>query len=342
MKTQDERRSFLKYLLSLSTFIAGSTLSLDKNNGLSTGNIRRAEAQGARSPHKRIKKIAVEEHWGSAQSLEQIEQRLKDMDSNGIDMQVLSSVFHNERLSPSDAAALARRMNDELSKVVEKYPKRFFAFAAISHQDAEAAAKEMERAVKQLGFRGAIISEHLLADEHLYNKKYGMIWEAAEKLDIPIYFHFAGTLKGAIGMGTDISMQSLEMILSGLFDKYPGLKIILGHMGEAMPFWLWRIDNRWKKDKGVSPEMPESKLSKAPGEYFKKHFYVATSGQFSIPVLQLAHSVMGAERILFAVDYPPESNIDAVQFIESAPIDDDDKEKICHLNAEKLFKIKTS
>lgn len=340
MEGQNERRSFLKSMFSLSAFIAGSTMSFKKNLNFKEWYVSQAKAQEKDSTYKRLKKIAIEEHWGGgSQGLAQIPERLKDMDSAGIEIQVLSSVFHNERLTPADASAQARRMNDELSKVVEKYPDRFAAFAAISHQDTEAAAKELERAVKQLGFKGAIISEHLLLDEHLYEKKYGIIWKTAEQLDVPIYFHFAGTLKGAIGMGTDISMQSLEMILSGIFDEYPGLKIILGHMGEAMPFWMWRIDNRWLKDEGRAPEMPESNLPKAPGEYFKKNFYVATSGQFSIPVLQLAYSVLGADRILFAVDYPPESCMEAARFIESAPICDEDKEKICHLNAEKLLKI---
>lgn len=339
MENQNERRSFLKGLLSLSAFIAGSRLSFSKNWMFKNGKLKMAGAQAMAATGRRFKKVGIEEHWGSMQGLSQIEERLKDMDEAGIDMQVLSSVFHNERLTPDKAAEQARRMNDALYEVVEKYPEKFSAFAAISHQDTEAAAKELERAVKQLGFRGAMISEHFLQDEHLYEKKYGVLWETAENLDVPLYFHFAGILEGAIGMGADISLRSMEMIEHRIFDEYPDLKIILGHMGEAMPFWLWRLDNRWSKDKDREPKMPGSDLPKAPGEYFKDHFYVATSGQFSVPVLQLAYSVLGADRILFAVDYPPESCMEAARFIESAPICDEDKEKICHLNAEKLFKL---
>jgi predicted TIM-barrel fold metal-dependent hydrolase len=339
MEMRDERRSFLKYLFSLSTFIAGSTLSLSKSNGLMTGKAIGAEAQGSRSPHKRIKKIAVEEHCGK-DVLAGIEARLKDMDNAGIDMQVLSSVFGSSLFSPSDATAEAISMNDELSKVVAKYPQRFSAFAKISLQDVDANAKEFERAVQQLGLKGAIISEHLFdSGANLYDKKYGPIWETAEKLDVPVFFHFGGALEGVIGMGAVITLQVMRLIENGIFNQHPGLKIILGHLGEAMPFWLYRIDDRWQADKNRTPKSTASDLPKSPGQYFKDNFYVNTSGQFSVPVLQLARTVLGADRILFAVDYPVESAVEASQFIETAPISDGDKEKICHLNAEKLFRL---
>jgi predicted TIM-barrel fold metal-dependent hydrolase len=339
MATQDERRSFIKYLLSLTTFIAGSTLSVNKSNGLIAGRIGSANAQSSGSFRKRIKKIGVEEHCGK-EVLAGIDGRLKDMDNAGIDMQVLSSVFGSSLLAPEEATLEAKRMNDELSKVVAKYPQRFSAFAKISLQDVDANAKELERAVKQLGLKGAIISEHLFdGGVNLYDKKYGPIWETAEELEVPVFFHFGGALEGVIGMGAVITLQVMGMIEHGIFNQHPGLKIILGHLGEAMPFWLWRIDDRWLADKNRTPRPQASDLPKSPGQYFKDNFYVNTSGQFSATVLQFVCSVLGAERILFAVDYPVESAIEGAKFIESAPISDGDKEKICHLNAEKLFKI---
>jgi 5-carboxyvanillate decarboxylase len=134
-------------------------------------------------------------------------------------------------------------------------------------------------------------------------------------------------------------LHAMRLICSGVFDKYPGLKIILGHLGEAIPLWLWRIDNRWQKEKSVQPETDVyvKKLRKNPSQYFRENFCVTTSGMFWPPALQFVCSVLGADRILFAVDYPMESIKEAVQSIESTPVSGNDKEKICHLNAEKIL-----
>jgi predicted TIM-barrel fold metal-dependent hydrolase len=134
------------------------------------------------------------------------------------------------------------------------------------------------------------------------------------------------------GFGAEVSLHALRLICSGLFDEFPGLTIILGHLGEALPYWLWRLDNMWQR----APQYKE--LQKTPSQYFKDNFLVTTSGLFSHPSLLCAYLTLGADRILFAIDYPFESSETAVQFINDAAICDTDKEKIFHLNAEKFFK----
>ena len=134
-----------------------------------------------------------------------------------------------------------------------------------------------------------------------------------------------------LGFSHEVSLHALRLICSGAFDEFPKLQIVLGHMGEALPYWLWRIDNMWQR--APFPNKPK----KLPSQYIKSNFYIDTSGMFWQPPLLCAYLALGADRILFAVDYPMESSEKAVQFIEAAPITDSDKEKICHLNAEKLL-----
>jgi 2,3-dihydroxybenzoate decarboxylase len=280
--------------------------------------------------------------------------RLKVMDEAGIDMQVLSfSMPGVEVFDASDGTSMAKTINDRLSQAVKQYPERFAGFAALAPQDPDAAADELERAVKKLGLKGAVINGNIRG-EFLDDRKYWTIFERAEKLDVPIYIHpkmppadmlkpylaYPGLSMAMAGFAAEASLHAMRLICSGVFDKYPGLKIILGHLGEAIPFWLWRIDSRYLEEKSdpASAEIYKN-LKKNPSQYFKENFYVTTSGMFWEPVLQFVSSVLGSERVLFATDYPYESSKEAAQFIESVQIDDGDKEKICHLNAEKLLRL---
>ncbi|MFC1861352.1 amidohydrolase family protein, partial [Chloroflexota bacterium] len=279
------------------------------------------------------------------------EGRIREMDENGIDMQVLCMASGLESIDASEATAMACNINDRLSVVIKEHPERFSGFAALAPQDPDAAASELERAVKELGLKGAKINSHVRG-EHLDNEKYWAIFESAEKLGVPIYIHPRRpstdmlklyenypVLTGSIwGFAADTGLHAMKLIFSGVFDKYPGLKIILGHLGEAVPFWLGRIDNRWEKEKGAS-DINNTKLKKKPGQYFKENFFVTTSGMFWQPPLLCTYMVLGAEKILFAVDYPYESNRDAVELIDAMTICDSDKEKICHLNAERLLSL---
>lgn len=285
----------------------------------------------------------------------ELEGRLKDMDESGIDMQVISCVFPLDSFdSASDATATVKRVNDQLSRVVKKYPKRFAGFASLAPQDPKAAANELERAVKDLGFKGAMVGSNVKG-EYYDNQKYWVIFERAEKLGVPIYLHpsvpspdmikpyltYPVLTRSMWGFAAEAGLSAMRLICSGVFDKYPGLKIILGHMGESIPYWLWRIDNRWDLAQNVQPDVKVYvvKLRKKPAQYFRDNFYVTTSGMFWAPVLQFVCSVLKDDRVLFAVDYPQESNKVAAQFIESAPISDGLKEKVCHLNAEKLLRL---
>ncbi len=279
------------------------------------------------------------------------EGRLKEMDEAGIDIQVLTLSVGCEQYEAKEGTEWAARTNDELAEVVKKYPKRFLGMAALAPQDPDAAASELERTVKKLGFRGAKINSHVRG-EYLDDKKYWGIFEVAEKLDVPIYIHpwvpspgmikpyedYGFALAGPVlGFGAEVAVHVMRLIYSGVFDKYPRLKIILGHMGEGLPFWLWRLDFFWMKQDHSAANKP--KCQRKPTDYLKDNFTMTTSGLFFQPAFLCCYLALGADRMAFSVDHPFEDGKIAVQFMEQTPICDSDKEKIYHLNAEKLLKI---
>jgi 2,3-dihydroxybenzoate decarboxylase len=279
--------------------------------------------------------------------LEMGEARLREMDEAAIDMQVLSLVSPGVQVSDaSTAAIIARKVNDKLSGIIKEYPKRFAGLAALAPQNPREAADELERCVGELGLRGACISSHTKG-EYLDAEKYWVILERAEKLDVPLYIHprapspdmlkpyltYPALALAMYGFAVEAGLHAMRLICSGLFDEYPRLKIILGHLGEALPFWLQRLDSRW-----LTAPLGK-KLKKKPSEYFRDNFFVTTSGMFWQPPFLCTYLALGADRILFAVDYPFESSKEAVRFIEEVPICDGDKEKICHSNSEMLFRL---
>jgi predicted TIM-barrel fold metal-dependent hydrolase len=317
-----------------------------------------------------MKKIAIEEHFltkdfvlyahsrtvepikktiddPTTKRLLDIDLRLKEMDRTGIDMQVLSmSAPSVEGLETENAIIWSRKTNDELAQLAKDHPTRFAGLAALPCQDPSAATQELERAVKKLGLKGALIKSHIKG-EFLDEQKFWPIWEKAQQLDVPIYLHprapspemakpylkYPGFMSALIGYGADIHLHVLRLICSGLFDEFPRLKLVIGHMGETFPYLLWRIDNHFARFEQYK------KLKKLPSGYFKDNIYITTSGVFWQPSLLCAYLTLGADRILFAVDYPHEENEAAVKFIDEAPISDEDKEKICHLNSERIFKL---
>ncbi len=275
------------------------------------------------------------------------EGRLKAMNTFGIDMQVLS--FVSPGVQVFDAATgtqMAKKVNEELSRVANEHPTRFAGLASLALQNPNEAADELERSVKDLGLKGACICTHTKG-EYPDGKKYRVIFRRAHELDVPIYLHPRGPSPGMIepylgypfldgamlGFAAEAGLSALRLICSGLFDEYPRLKIVLGHLGEAIPFWLSRIDNFWKR--GPLSTM----LNKSPSQYFQDNFFVTTSGMFSEPAFKCILSTLGAGRILFAVDYPMESPEEAIKFMEETPINDNDKEKIYYLNAERVFSL---
>jgi predicted TIM-barrel fold metal-dependent hydrolase len=275
--------------------------------------------------------------------------RLKEMDEAGIDIQVISHGAPSTQKLPIEIAAeLASQVNDRLAKVCAANPKRFAAFAALPTIDPQAAADELERAVTKLGFKGAML-HGMTNGEFLDLKKYWPIYERAEKLDVPIYFHpsqphpkvteiylqdyakdFPLVVRPGWGYTVETATQAIRLVLSGVFEKHPKLKIILGHLGETLPFLMWRIDSALKRP-GQKPMSFR--------DIFCNNFYVTTSGFFSDPALLCCVMEMGVDHILFAVDWPFVMNPEAVDWMKAVPLSDADKAKILSGNATRLLKM---
>ena len=280
------------------------------------------------------------------------EGRLKEMNDAGIDMQVLSlSDPGCEPFDASEATTLARKINDGLYRSVKKHPDRFIGLASLAPQSPREAADELERAVNELGFRGAKINSNIRG-EYLDNQKYWVILERAEKLGVPIYLHptllapsmlkpytaYGGSLAGpSLGFAAEASLHAMLLIYSGVFDQFPRLKIILGHLGEGLPFYLNRINLGWLEPPTSEDNRPKCK--KKPSEYIKTNFMMTTSGMFFLPAFLCVYLALGADNMAFAIDHPYAPNRPAGQFMELLSISEGDKEKICHLNAERLFRL---
>ncbi|QNA83490.1 amidohydrolase [Sphingomonas sp. So64.6b] len=276
-------------------------------------------------------------------------ERLADMDQAGVDVQILSVTIPGVQMfEPGPASALAIATNDHLAAAISRHPRRFAGLACFAPHDPGSATKEMERAVKTLGLNGFIVNSHT-GNLYLDDPRFSPILEAAQALDRPIYLHPRApsngmaapfrdySMGGSIwGFGVEAGTHAVRMILSGVLDRYPRLRIVLGHMGEALPFWMWRLDHmaaRRAKDGRMKP------LSLAPSEYFRRNFVVTTSGFESPDVLDLVIKTAGIENVMWAIDYPYENSRDAVAFIEGANLTNDQRTSIFHRNAERTFHL---
>ncbi len=282
-----------------------------------------------------------------------VETRLADMDKYGITTQILSAPVCSGLLPEKEAASVVREANNELAQTVKMHPDRFGAFAVLPWSAPEAAAGELERAVNKLGFQGAILAGRPTGKEKfLDDKQFTPVLEATEALAVPIYIHPAAPMTTVQkcyydGLGDRLSarlslygwgwhheagIQVLRMILSGVFEKFPKLQLVVGHWGEMVPFFLSRLDQA----------LPQTvtKLNRSITDTFRQNVYVTPSGIFDYPQLKFCMEVLGVDRIIHSVDFPFISNQDAKSFIQNAPIGDEDKEKIAHCNAENLFKMK--
>ena len=311
--------------------------------------------------------IAIEEHYSDAELIALFEgldaaapphvlqkladtgaARLKDMDEAGIDIQVLSHTAPSLQKVSSGAVELARRVNDRLAQIVATQPTRYAAFAALPTSDPAAAADELARCVEKLGFKGAMI--HGLAHgQFIDDARYWPIFARAEALDVPIYLHpsmphpavidayykeyakdYPVLLRAAWGFTVETATLAIRLVLSGVFEKHPRLKFVLGHLGEGLPFLLWRINNGLARP-GQKPV--------AFRDIFSAHFSVTTSGFFSDPALLLCVQELGIDRILFSVDYPFEANAPGPAWLETVPLCDEDKAKIASGNARRLLQM---
>ena len=272
-------------------------------------------------------------------------QRLKKMDDYGIDIQVLSlSAPGIERLAPDVGTDLAKKTNNVLSEVIKKYPDRFMGFAALAPNDPGQAADELKRTVEELGFKGWNTHSNF-GDTYLDDQQYWPILQRAEELDVPIYLHptvpafpqvrtYGFTLAGAgFGFGFEAAMCMMRLILSGVFDKYPRLKIILGHLGEALPFLMKRID--WAYVRPFDPS-GRPQLAKKPSEYLMNNVFVTTSGNYYEPAFICTKEALGLERILLGTDYPYEDPKECLEFLEGLPLSQEEKDKIYGSNASQI------
>ena len=311
--------------------------------------------------------IALEEHYWDAElashfkggevnnarlraRLESLgETRLDAMNEAGIDFQVLShGAPATQRLDGPAAVPLARAVNDRLHEAVRLYPERFSAFGVLPTSDPCAAADELERVVTRLGFKGAMV--HGLANGVFFDdRRFWPIYERAQKLDVPLYIHpaiphpavieayykdyvkeFPSILNAGWGFTVETATQAIRIVLSGVLDAYPGVKLILGHLGEGLPFSLWRIDQAMSREGNRKTPFRET---------FREHFWITTSGNFSTPALLCTLMEMGADRILFSVDWPYVENGPGVDWVRNLPLSTEDRDKIMHGNARRLLRL---
>lgn len=317
-----------------------------------------------------MRKIALEEHFTTPELAKNyvarptqsdalfadVERRLADfdelrlemMDKTGIKMMVLSVTTPGvQGVSDSrEAIRLAHSANDFLAREVQKRPDRYAGFAHLAMQDADAAAAELERAVRELGFRGALINGQTNG-HYLDEDQYVPFWERVQELDVPIYLHpgnmadhpamFAHRpeLGGPIFAWTaETAAHALRLVFGGTLTRFPKVKIVLGHMGETLPFLLWRLDSRREFDLGhkLAPDA-------LPSAIIKRNIAITTSGVCDAGALLAAIQALGDDNVMFSVDYPYEDPQVAADFIESAPIGEDVRAKVCYGNAERLLHL---
>jgi 5-carboxyvanillate decarboxylase len=281
--------------------------------------------------------------------------RLRDMDETGIAKQILSLTSPGVQIfDAATAVSLAELTNDYAAEAIRKHPDRFAALAAIAPQDPAAAARELERGVRRLGMRGAIVNSHTRG-EYLDAPKFWPIFEAAAALHVPIYLHpntpppamigpfLECGLDGAIfGFAVETALHMLRIVVAGVFDRFPDLQIVLGHLGEGLPYWLFRIDFMHRAMVAANRYESVKKLNRKPSEYLKENVYVTTSGMAWEPPILYAQSVLGVDRVLYAMDYPYQFVPEEVKVTDDLPISESDKKKLYQINAERVFSLGVS
>ena len=317
-------------------------------------------------------KIALEEHFVLAETIDtsyavrdlpaETRQRIldlgagriADMDRGGLDICILSLTAPGVQAIPDakQAIAQARRTNDYLAENIAKNPKRLKGFATLPLQDPEAAAQELTRCVRDLGFCGALVngfSEVGEAGSAVYYDlpQYRSFWATVQGLDVPFYLHprdplltrqqcyegYRWLAGSPWGFSVETSIHALRLMASGLFDEYPKLKVILGHLGEGLPIGIWRVDNRISRGSGT----PKAKLRMS--HYLRENFFITTSGNFHTQALTNVILEVGADRILYSVDYPYEDVVEAKEWLDQAAISESDRMKIARTNAQQLFRL---
>ena len=271
--------------------------------------------------------------------------RLETMDRTGIERCVLSIAGPGVQVERQIEVACrkAREANDILAREIQRRPNRYSGFAHLAMQDPMAAASELERAMRELGFCGAMINGHTCG-RYLDDPCYDPFWERAEELEAPIYLHpadppvpyaalagYKALTRATWGWGVETGSHALRLIFHGTFDRFPKAKLLLGHLGETLPFLLWRFDSRAKLY-GVQ-------LAKHPSDYIRENIAVTTSGMFAADPLLCTLNALGRQHVMFSADYPFESVDQAAEFIDNVALDADVREDICFNNARRLLRL---
>ena len=289
------------------------------------------------------------EHRLTQALLDVDEERIADMDANGVDVQLLLLTSPGVQIFDADTATgLAARANDLLAEAIARHPTRYAGLAAFAPQDPRRAASEMERATRELGLNGFVVNSHT-EGHYLDEEPFQPILETAEGLDAPIYIHPRPLPDAAIGpymehelwagiwgYAAETGLHALRLIVSGVFDRFPNLMIVIGHMGEGLPYFVYRIDYMSRLLQQIGSQR---QLELTPSEYLRRNFMITTSGMNHEPALQLCRTVLGVEQLMWAIDYPYQRTDEAVEFLDSADLPEDDRELIYSRNAERVFGI---
>lgn len=283
------------------------------------------------------------------------DKRLGYMDKAGIELAILSlnSPAVQAILDTDEAIALAQKANDAMAAAVSRHPDRYLALAALPMQDPKAAGEELRRCVDELGFKGALVNGFTQRAEpdaiYYYDlPEYRDFWQVVSDLDVPFYLHprmqlprnapfYDGhpwLMSAPWGFAVETSIHSLRLCGSGLFDDFPNLKIVIGHLGEGIPFGLWRIDARMRfSRRGYRGKRPL-------GDYFREHFWITTSGNHDDAALRCTIEVLGTDKLCFSSDYPFERMQDAADWFDNTNVlSNEDRVKVGRTNAARLFKL---
>jgi len=285
------------------------------------------------------------------------EGRIAEMDAAGVSVQVLSTAQPGlEHVEAARAIPAARSFNDTVAQAIAAHPDRFAGFAALPTADPDAAAAELERAVRELGMVGAMVNGRTL-ERFLDDEFFWPIFEAAEALGVPIYLHpmpppravydlyYAGfgddvgfmLGAGAWGWHVETGLHCLRLILGGVFDRFPALQLIIGHMGEALPFMVARASG--VLGGGSALGRVGTRMEHPVATYFERNFHITTSGFFTDPTLRCALDLIGEDRVMFSVDHPFSDSRVGTRWLADAPIGDEVREKVAHANADRLLKL---
>ncbi|HVB52253.1 MAG TPA: amidohydrolase family protein [Acidimicrobiales bacterium] len=317
-------------------------------------------------------KIALEEHFAiplynmrphflNLEVWQNVERRLADfrelrlerMDATGIGRAIISltSPGVQGQRDVKEAVNGARTANDVLAQEIAENPDRFAGFAAVPLQDVDQAVGELHRAVTELGFKGVLINSYTAMPDgnsaHLDEERFDPFWSALEELNVPLYLHpqiLPADQRGAIAkwpemagpvweFATETSVAALRLITSGLFDRHPKAQVLLGHLGESLPFNIWRTENRMRK------AFDRVELNRSLTSYLTDNFYITTAGHFYTPSFLATVAVMGSDRVLYSVDYPFEEMEQGSEWFDNADIDESLRQKVGRDNAVRLFSL---